>query len=86
MKTQTTQRKLILGAGALVAALVFLLSLRLRRREIETIVKIGGARSHVAAVLVAEIVVVLLASLVLAAILTGLTSAWGAEAIRLFLR
>ena len=36
-------------------ALVLLLSLRLRRREIETMVKIGGARSRIAAVLVSEV-------------------------------
>jgi putative ABC transport system permease protein len=48
------------------AALVFLLSLRLRRREIETMIKIGGSRLSVAAVLVSEVVVVLALGVVLA--------------------
>jgi putative ABC transport system permease protein len=37
------------------ASLVFLLSLRLRRREIDTIGKIGGGRWHVASMLLAEV-------------------------------
>ena len=51
----------IVGLATLASAsLVFLLSLRLRRREIETMVKIGGSRPRVAAVLVSEVVVVLM--------------------------
>ena len=64
------------------AALVFLLSLRLRRREIETMVKIGGSRLNVAAVLVFEVVVVLLLGVFLAGGLTLLTSRFGYAAIR----
>jgi putative ABC transport system permease protein len=67
------------------AALVFLLSLRLRRREIETMVKIGGARLSVAAVLVSEVVVVLLLGVALAGGLTLLISRFGSTAIRTFI-
>jgi putative ABC transport system permease protein len=67
------------------AALVFLLSLRLRKREIETMVKIGGSRLSVAAVLVSEVVVVLMLSVFLAGGLTLLTSRFGSAAIRTFI-
>jgi len=50
---------IIATATLATASLVFLLSLRLRRREIETMVKIGGSRGSVAAVLASEVVVVL---------------------------
>jgi putative ABC transport system permease protein len=76
----------ILGVATIAtAALVFWLSLRLRRREIETMVKIGGSRATVASILVSEIVVVILMSVALAAGLTLLTSRFGSEAIRTFL-
>jgi ABC-type antimicrobial peptide transport system permease subunit len=67
------------------AALVFLLSLRLRRREIMTMVKIGGTRTSVASILVSEIVVVLATGIVLAGGLTLLTGRFGSAAIRTFL-
>ena len=67
------------------AALVFLLSLRLRRREIETMVKIGGSRRSVAAVLSSEVVVVLALGVMLAGGLTLITSRFGSAAIRALL-
>ncbi len=67
------------------AGLVFMLSLRLRRREIETIVKIGGSRLGVATVLASEVVVVLVLGVALAALLTALASRFGSDAIRAFL-
>ena len=77
---------LIVGAAALATAvLVFLLSLRIRRREIETMVKIGGARVRIAAVLVTEVLVVLAASVGLAGLLTLLTGRFGSTVIRTFL-
>ena len=77
---------LIVGSGTLVtAALVFLLSLRLRRRELETLFKIGGARGRVAAVLCTEVVVVLVLGAALAAGLTAVTRRLGAEAIQRFI-
>ena len=53
--------------------------------EIETMVKIGGAPSRIAAVLVVEVLVVLAASVVLAGALTLLTSRFGSAAIRAIL-
>jgi len=76
----------LVGAGTLAtAALVFLLSLRLRRREIETMARIGGSRASIAWVLASEIVAVLLTSAILAALLTWITSRVGAEALRSWL-
>ncbi len=70
---------------AATAVLVFLLSLRLRRREIETMVKIGGSRARITAVLATEIVLVLFASVALGGALTVLTSWYGSAAIRALL-
>ena len=88
----TVQRYVV--AGALIVglatlgsvALVFLLSLRLRRREIETLFKIGGSRAAVAAIMSSEIVAVLLTSFLLAALLTLLTSQFGSTAMRALIR
>ncbi len=63
------------------AALVFLLSLRLRQREIDTIGKIGGGRFHVASMLLAEIVIVLVLGSALAAGLTVLTWQYGSAIV-----
>ena len=53
--------------------LVFVLSLQLRRRERETMMKIGGSRGRIAAILTAEIVGVLLAGGLLALLLSVFT-------------
>jgi putative ABC transport system permease protein len=76
---------LVALATAATAVLVFLLSLRLRRREIDTIMKIGGSRPRVAAVLFSEVVAVLMTGATLAAGLTMLTSRFGEAAVRAFL-
>ena len=76
---------IVAAATLATTALVFLLSLRLRRREIETLVKIGGARRSVAAVLASEVVVVLSLGVLLAAGLTLVTSRFGSAAIRALL-
>ena len=74
---------IIVGVSTLAtAALVFMLSLRLRRREIQTMMKIGGSRGSVLGVLASEIVVVLAVGIVLAGGLTALTSRFGSEIIR----
>ncbi len=73
----------LVGAATLaIAALVFALSIRLRRREVETLVKIGGSRGSIAVVLLAEVVFVLLCSGLLAAGLTFATERLGGAAIR----
>ena len=77
----------VVGVAALAtAALVFVLSLRLRRREMETMRRIGGASSRIAAVVLLEIAVVLGASVLLAAALTWLTATLGADALAAWLR
>jgi len=74
---------IVLGVSTLAtAALVFMLSIRLRRREIGTMVKIGGSRSSILGVLASEILGVLLLSVVLAGGLTFLTSRFGSAIIR----
>ena len=55
----------------------FLLSLRLRRREIETMQKIGGSRRRIVSILASEIVIVLVAGALCAAFLTALTAQYG---------
>jgi putative ABC transport system permease protein len=78
---------IVVGTATLAsAALVFMLSLRLRRREIETLFKIGGSRTAVGTVMVSEIVAVLLAGVILAAGLTFLTSQFGSVLIRALIR
>ena len=76
----------VVGVATLAtSSLVFMLSFRLRKREIETMVKIGGARNNIAAILASEVVVVLSIGLLLAGLLTLLTERFGSEMIRLFL-
>ena len=88
----TVQRFVIAGAVIVglatlaSAALVFMLSLRLRRREIETLFKIGGSRVSVAAVMASEIVVVIATGVVLASVLTFVTSQFGGVVIRALIR
>ena len=73
----------VVGLSTLATAvLVFMLSLRLRRREIETMRKIGGARWSIGAVMTSEVAAVLVAGVTMAAILTGLTSRFGSDIIR----
>ena len=73
---------LVGGATLATAALVFALSIRLRRREIETLVKIGGSRGSVAVIILAEVIFVLACSGLLAAGLTFATEQLGGAAIR----
>lgn len=84
LATVFTVRQYVLAAVALVAtatfatiALVFLLSARLRRGEIDTLTRIGAAPGRVAAMLGAEIALVLATSVILAGALTWLATIWG---------
>jgi putative ABC transport system permease protein len=78
---------LILGLATLATtALVFWLSLRLRRREIVTLFKIGGSRFAVGSVMASEIVAVLICGTLMAGALTLLTSHFGSLVIRLLVR
>ena len=69
-------------AAAATSALVFLLSLRLRKREITTLHKIGAPKTRVFAILSSEILLILVTSAVIAAALTALTARFGEAAIR----
>ena len=69
----------------LTSILVFLLSLRLRRAEIDTMVKIGGARSAIVSILGLEVTFVLVLALVLALALTAATAAFGTQFVESFL-
>jgi putative ABC transport system permease protein len=89
MATVLTIRSYVVAAVGLVsigtlasAALVFLLSLRLRRQEVETLRKIGASRGSLATLLASEVVGVLLLAGLLAAALTLLTHEFGSGAIR----
>ena len=92
LDTVFTVRSYLVAALAVVgiatvatASLVFLLSFRLRRAEIDTMVKIGGARSSIAAILGSEVALVLLLGFALAALLTLLVERFASAAIRLVL-
>jgi len=71
------------AATAMTAALVFALSIRVRRREIETIQKIGGGRRRLATILGAEIVAVIVAAVGIAGALTAVVSRFGELAVGL---
>jgi len=71
-------------ATVATAALVFMLSLRLRRREIDTMVKIGGSRPRGVSMLLAGVFIVVILSSSLAAILTLVTWRFGPGVIESF--
>lgn len=79
-----TVRQFVIAAAFIVglatiatAALVFMLSFRLRRREIETMHKIGGSRVRLASIFLAEVVIVIASSVALASVGTVLTWRFG---------
>jgi putative ABC transport system permease protein len=74
-----------MGVGAatlMTTALVFVLSIRLRRREIETIRKIGGGSRRLRGMLAAEILLVVLGGVVIAGALTASVSRFGDLLVR----
>jgi ABC-type antimicrobial peptide transport system permease subunit len=72
----------VAAATLATMSLVFMLSIRLRRREIETMTKIGGAKGSIAAVLASEVAVVLVLGALVALGLTLITSQLGSWAVR----
>ncbi len=83
VQTYVVTAVVVVGLATLATAvLVIILSLRLRKREIDTMFKIGGARRRVLAVLATEIVTVIGLGVVLAGALTALTAAYGSTLIR----
>jgi putative ABC transport system permease protein len=92
LETVFTVRSYLVAAIGVVAvatlataSLVFMLSFQLRKREIETMVKIGGARTSIVAILASEVLVVLAMGFLLAGLLTLLTERFGSELIRALL-
>ena len=83
VQTYVVTAVVVVGLATLATAvLVIILSLQLRKREIDTMFKIGGARRRVLAVLATEIVTVIGLGVVLAGVLTALTAAYGSTLIR----
>jgi putative ABC transport system permease protein len=73
----------VASATFMTSALVFGLSIRLRQREIETIQKIGGSSRHLAGVLTLEILLVVLAGVLIASLMTLVVSCFGEILVRL---
>ncbi|MEP5765955.1 MAG: ABC transporter permease [Halieaceae bacterium] len=69
-------------ATAAVVLLVFLLSWRARRPEQETLYRLGGSQPAILCLMLAEVVMVLLAAAVLAAVLVLLTNWFGAPLLQ----
>lgn len=76
----------LLGVATLLSVtLVFALSLRLRRRELATMAKLGCSRLRISSIVALEILLVAGLSIGIAAALTMITRRLGAHAIRWFL-
>jgi putative ABC transport system permease protein len=71
------------AAGSTV--LVLILSLRLRKAELATLHKIGAPKSRVFWIHASEIIIILVASLILASLLTATTLQFGDAAVRMLL-
>ena len=72
---------IILAVATLATmALVFVLSLQLRRREMETMQKIGGSKARIRGLVAVEILGVLVSGVLMAAILSALTG-WFATTV-----
>lgn len=69
-------------ATILTMILVFTLSLRLRQREIQTIFKLGCRKATIARMLSAEIVIILLASILLCAVAIGVVDGYAETLVR----
>ena len=69
---------IVVGLSTLATmVLVFLLSLRIRQREIQTMHKIGGGRGRIVAILASEILAVLMIGAIISLVLTLLTAQFG---------
>jgi putative ABC transport system permease protein len=90
--TVVTLKTFALAASAIVGvitvaliALIQMLSLRLRKREIETLTQIGGSRGRIFGVLAAEALIVLLMGALLAAAISALIASRGTSIVRWWL-
>jgi putative ABC transport system permease protein len=89
LETVFAVQRYVLVAMAMVAVatgsvvlLVFLLSWRARRAEQETLFRLGGTRAAIAALMLAEVVIVLGAAAVLASIFIVLTQLYGGPLLK----
>jgi len=74
-------------ATALALTLVFALSIRLRQREISTLFRLGGSRSTIARLLIAEIAIIVAASAVSCGLLLAGVNHYSEDLVRaLFIR
>ena len=73
---------LVGAATAAVVLLVFLLSLRARQAEMDTMSRLGGSRLSINSLMLAEIAIVLALSGLLATLLTLATLNWGGPLLR----
>ena len=92
IRTVFTIGAYVLAAAALVClatflatGLIFLLSIKVRQREIETLLKIGASRWRIAGILVSEILLTLSISGLLAGALTWAAAYWSDAMIRLLI-
>ncbi len=93
LKTILTVRRYIMIAVAVVGVatlatmtLVFMLSLQLRRREMETIIKIGGSHMRIASLIAAEVLGVIVAGAASAGLLSIATMWVATSATRLLVQ
>jgi putative ABC transport system permease protein len=83
VRDAVTAVSLGLGAATVAtAALVFALSVRLRRRELETMRKIGASRGRMRAILASEVLLVVASGVLIAGALTLLVSRFGGVVLR----
>lgn len=77
---------LLVGTATVLAIiLVFSLSLRLRRREIDTIFRIGCRRATIARLMGAEIFIIVVASAVICGILAAVVDVYAGDLVRAFI-
>ena len=93
LKTVLTVRRYLLIAAAIVGlvtcatmSMIFLLSWQLRRREMETILRIGGSRGRVASLVAAEVLSVIAAGVICAGLLAMATSVVADSATRILIK
>jgi putative ABC transport system permease protein len=73
---------LVALATAAVVLLVFLLSWRARRPEQDTLHRLGGSKSAIMALMLAEVIIILLVSTLLAALMVSLTHWFGGPLLK----
>ena len=93
LKTVFTVRRYLLVSAGIVGlvtlatmSMIFLLSWQLRRREMQTILRIGGSRTRVASLVAAEVFSVIAGGFICAGLLAMATSFFADSATRILIR